>query len=206
MMEKVKFQTNAPEQVTLRHAAGKIVDGRFGQQVYYSLADGRCMYLDLGVAQKLNVLEVQAGESINICKRGGGIWDVWLSPDTERMRAARDAGSIEERLRASMNQACETRYNTLKVPTPISAGAGASTPAPVAVADSKTATIERHSANGSTAASPLIEEANAVVDAFAAVLQRSLDLYNGRVKPDEVRSILLSVYIQQGKGAKSYAA
>src|SRR5437763_1042040 len=131
-MEKIKFQANVPESVTLRHGNGKIVDGRFGEQVYYSLADGRCMYLDLGVAQKLNVLEVQAGESVSICKRGGGVWDVWLSPETEKMRAARDVGSVEERLRASVTGACETRYAHLRVPvgspvqrvpTPITAGA-----------------------------------------------------------------------------------
>jgi hypothetical protein len=45
----------------------------------------------------------------------------------------------------------------------------------------------------------LVDEANALVDAYAAVLQRALDTYQGRVKPDEVRSILLSAYIQRGK-------
>jgi hypothetical protein len=48
----------------------------------------------------------------------------------------------------------------------------------------------------------LVDEANALVDAYAAVLNRALATYEGRIKPDEVRSILLSAYIQR----KSFAA
>ena len=50
-----------------------------------------------------------------------------------------------------------------------------------------------------TSSTPLVDEANALVDAFAKVLERTLSKYEGRVKPDEVRSRLLSAYIQRGK-------
>ena len=40
-------------------------------------------------------------------------------------------------------------------------------------------------------------EANALVDAYATVLERALSTYLGRVKHDEVRSIVLSAYIQR---------
>lgn len=43
----------------------------------------------------------------------------------------------------------------------------------------------------------LVAEANALVDAYAQVLDRALTTYQGRVKPDEVRSLLLSAYIQR---------
>ena len=54
-----------------------------------------------------------------------------------------------------------------------------------------------------TAASPsgaqslLALEADALVDAYAQVLERALTTYQGRIKPDEVRSLLLSAYIQR---------
>lgn len=48
----------------------------------------------------------------------------------------------------------------------------------------------------------LTDEANALVDIYAQVLDRALTTYGGRVKPDEVRSLLLSAYIQR----KSFAA
>jgi hypothetical protein len=50
----------------------------------------------------------------------------------------------------------------------------------------------------------LVDEANALVDAYAQVLDRALTTYQGRVKPDEVRSLLLSAYIgrqQRGRAA-----
>lgn len=50
-----------------------------------------------------------------------------------------------------------------------------------------------------TSSTPLVDETNALVDAFAKVLERTLTKYEGRVKPDEVRSLLLSAYIQRGK-------
>jgi len=39
-------------------------------------------------------------------------------------------------------------------------------------------------------------EADALVDAYAQVPERALITYQGRIKPDEVRSLLLSAYIQ----------
>ena len=36
-----------------------------------------------------------------------------------------------------------------------------------------------------------------LVDAYALVLERALTTYQGRIKPDEVRSLLLSAYIQR---------
>ena len=47
----------------------------------------------------------------------------------------------------------------------------------------------------------LVDEANALVDAFATVLDRALTTYHGRVKPDEIRSLLLSAYIQRQRNA-----
>jgi hypothetical protein len=45
----------------------------------------------------------------------------------------------------------------------------------------------------------LVEEANALVDAYALVLERALTTYQGRVKPDEVRTLLVTAYIQRSK-------
>ena len=45
----------------------------------------------------------------------------------------------------------------------------------------------------------LVEETNALVDSFAQVLERSLTLYQGRIKPEEVKALLISAYIQRQK-------
>ncbi len=45
----------------------------------------------------------------------------------------------------------------------------------------------------------LVAEGKALVDDFAAVLAYALDKHQGRVKPDEVRSLLVTAYIQTRK-------
>ena len=69
MLDKVTFDFNVPEIVELKYPEGKPVDGRFGPQVYYSLADGRCMYVEPVVAQQIARLGVQPGDAVEILKR-----------------------------------------------------------------------------------------------------------------------------------------
>src|ERR1019366_45111 len=88
-LEKLSFNPNVPIQVALKFPEGKIVEGRFGDQVYFTLAQppNTCMYLDMGAAQKVNVLSPQKGQPFNICKRWTGKkgdaiqWDVWPSEE-----------------------------------------------------------------------------------------------------------------------------
>lgn len=45
----------------------------------------------------------------------------------------------------------------------------------------------------------LVDEANSLVDAYAQVLDRTLSTYQGRIKPEEARSLLVTAYIQRSK-------
>ncbi len=45
----------------------------------------------------------------------------------------------------------------------------------------------------------LVDEANSLVDSFAAVLDRALTKYQGRIKPDEAKALLITAYIQRSK-------
>ena len=45
----------------------------------------------------------------------------------------------------------------------------------------------------------LVDETNALVDAYAQVLDRTLNTYQGRIKPEEARSLLVTAYIQRSK-------
>lgn len=61
------------------------------------------------------------------------------------------------------------------------------------------------SPNGATRKPParvhalLVDEANSLVDAYAQVLERTLNTYQGRIKPEEARSLLVTAYIQRSK-------
>jgi len=68
-MNILRFETNTPVQVALKYDAGRDVDGRYGPQVLYTLADGRLMYLEPKAARRIDELKIMAGEPFSICKR-----------------------------------------------------------------------------------------------------------------------------------------
>jgi hypothetical protein len=45
MSDKVQFQTNIPVEAALKYGDGKEVNGQYGDQVLYTLTDGRVMYV-----------------------------------------------------------------------------------------------------------------------------------------------------------------
>jgi hypothetical protein len=67
--EVVKFPIDTPVEVTLQFEEGKRVEGRYGDQVMYSLADNRVMYVPLYVEQRLQELAIGAGEALLLCKK-----------------------------------------------------------------------------------------------------------------------------------------
>src|ERR1022692_2424668 len=69
MNEVVKFPINTPVEVTLQNETGKRVDGRYGNQVMYSLIDDRVMYVPLYVEQRFQELAIGAGEPLLLCKK-----------------------------------------------------------------------------------------------------------------------------------------
>ena len=68
MRERIAFQTNAPVTVALAYADGLPVEGRFGDQIMYTLADERVMYVPPVVRGKLVELGIQPREPFTICK------------------------------------------------------------------------------------------------------------------------------------------
>jgi hypothetical protein len=50
-----------------------------------------------------------------------------------------------------------------------------------------------------TVSPTLVEEANSLVDSFAAVLDHALTRYQGRIKPEEAKALLITAYIQRNK-------
>ena len=133
-MEKVTFTPNVPVQVALRYPEGKQVEGRFGDQMLYSLVNGQVMYLDLDVAAKINALAVRKGEPFSICKRWTGKkgdpmqWDIWRPGAGETAPAAPAMADLENSpLEADVLRRRESAERSQP-------GAGAATPAPAAAA------------------------------------------------------------------------
>ena len=71
-MEKLTLTPNVPQQIALKFPDGKLVEGRYGDQVMFSLTNGQVMYLDTDVAAKINLLDLRKNEPFMICKRWTG--------------------------------------------------------------------------------------------------------------------------------------
>lgn len=71
MAEYLRFNTNIPEEVALKYPDGKQVPSKLekaGDQMMYSLADGRVMYVPLHVADQIRELRIGPGERFNLGK------------------------------------------------------------------------------------------------------------------------------------------
>jgi hypothetical protein len=68
MSEKIQFQTNVPVDVALKYSEGKDVTGNFGDQVLYTLTDGRVMFVPPIVQKQITDLGIEKGEVFTILK------------------------------------------------------------------------------------------------------------------------------------------
>jgi hypothetical protein len=68
MSDKVQFQTNVPVEIALKYNDGKEVNGQYGDQVLYTLTDGRVMYVPPIVKRKIDELGIGRGELFTLTK------------------------------------------------------------------------------------------------------------------------------------------
>jgi hypothetical protein len=171
--EVVEFPPNAPVTVALKYPHAKTVSSQSGERFMFSLADGRVMFLAPEVGGKIEALGINVRENFQITRK----WDEQKSLST--WEVARLAG--------------EQPNGTLVLPL---AGEteGKVSPKPPASASASNGADHRK-----TAGALLIDETNALVDAYAQILERTLTTYQGRIKPEEARSLLVTAYIQRSK-------
>ncbi len=71
-MSVLRFQTNVPVEVALAYSDGKEVEGQYGPQLMFSLAEApngeKTMYVPPIVAERLKELHVDRGQRVQICK------------------------------------------------------------------------------------------------------------------------------------------
>lgn len=229
--EVVKFVPNVPVEVALKFAIpGKIISTKSGERVLFTLVDDRVMFLDLGVAKKVEDLGVNVREKFFLCRPPVGKkdaeWTLWLSPETEKARAKVEVAPpaeetpLEQKLRESIELAKQGKLGDLgNGMFAVRAGASAGTPAPVQ-ADAQNGHHATNNGHGSTNgkngngngapthpesseppvwAKSLLEQANALVDVYASALSSASSKHGNQVKPEDVRSLLVTVFIQRSK-------
>jgi hypothetical protein len=82
MSEILRFNVNIPAEVALRYGEGKRVQGRYGEQVMYTLVDDRVMYVPVCVGDRIGELQIRPGQPFEICKAevrdGNRKWIEWF--------------------------------------------------------------------------------------------------------------------------------
>ena len=96
----LRFNTNAPVEVALRWNDGKRVDGRYGEQIMYTLVDDRVMYVPQVVAKQIHELGIRARETFEICKAelrdDNKRWIEWHVKRMEQPRHPASSGNVPD--------------------------------------------------------------------------------------------------------------
>jgi hypothetical protein len=180
--EVVDFPPNVPVTVALKYGQGKTVSSQYGERFMFSLTDGRVMFLDPPVAGQIASLGINVRENFTITKESDEGKDPQVSWQVARLAGEQPNGT----------------FAVPALPTVSTANASivaAVPPKPLGLATA--ATDDRGIRKQPAGA--LVAEANALVDAYAQVLDRALTTYQGRIKPDEARALLITAYIQRSK-------
>jgi hypothetical protein len=76
--DRLTLVNGRPETIALAYPAGKPVSSRYGggQQMMYTLTDGRRAFFDLAVAREIDALRLGPGQPFTICKLGPNAWDI----------------------------------------------------------------------------------------------------------------------------------
>jgi len=127
-MEKLTLTPNVPVQIALKFPDGKLVEGRFGDQMMYSLTNGQVAYLDMDVAQKINLLELRRNETFCLCKRWTGkkgdpqLIDVWR-PDAASIATGLPPTAVDGEIasRQQTDAGARPNANSFVAPAPATA-------------------------------------------------------------------------------------
>jgi hypothetical protein len=190
-MDTLKLQTNVPELIALQFAEGRPVASQFGgDQVMFTLTDGRRAYLPPFVAQKIADAGIQPGEFFELCRR-----EITLGNrrSVEYQVKTDVAGTLPAKnVPAAPNGASSAR-NDARVQHIAPAGAAVH-PAPApAVPAADTAAVAM------TAAGRMAIDAVLAIEAYA----RSRGMADFVFGADNVQKIAVSLYIDLRKGGRA---
>ena len=218
MADAIKFEWDQPVEVALKFTEPKLVPSNFGDdRAMYSLTDERVMFVDQLTAARIKSLAVQPGEAFFLCKTKNGRlteYQVYHESDEptpaaparngvvafgghkksfpplkaalpNRLYHAPEDSTLEDQLRASIDMVERKKLESKLDQHPAPAPAAMETPW----------------------ARLLVNQTNVLVDSYAAVLAAASAKHGNLVKPEDIRTLLVTTFINLagGKG-KSNAA
>jgi hypothetical protein len=226
MSDIIKFEFDRPVEVALRFNEPRVFPSQFDggdDRHMFSTTDGRVMYVSPLTSARIAALKLSQGECFFICKRKNGrLTEYEVSRETSEpvdlpapkpqrppapfktklperayykpeLSPAAEA-TLEQQLQASIEmvnrrKAGEQGDGTLAVMAP---------PAPAKA-------VERLAPAVAEFSSRLVMETNALVDVYAAALKAASERHGNSVKPEDVRSLLVTAYINASKSGRNAA-
>ena len=100
-MRRIRFLPNVPQLVSLKESEPKPIDHRWNK-FSFLVADGREMHVTPAMCTTIKMMDLKPGETFSVCMHWNGEknqpkrWNVWLSPETEKARAAVERSTVEE--------------------------------------------------------------------------------------------------------------
>jgi hypothetical protein len=205
-LQKIRFQTNVPLELSLKFTEGKLCDSQFGDPQYmFTTIDERVLFVAEKVAQKIHGMHLKPGEPIDVCKaevdygngRKGIEWQIRRVGSPEGPQP--DGTFAVPRVGASV-----------PAPAPLAAS---SSPSPISQ-PSNNGNGSRHNGNGHAPVAPpvnppvdihtgwaqfLLEQTQLLVDVFAATSRYASMNHGNQVKAEDVRALLTTAFIGMGK-------
>ena len=192
----LKFETNVPNELRMRSIAGELVDSQFGGQQYRFISEAGAFYVSEPVGNLLHDrferLGVKPGEAIEICKREVSRngrksiqWQVARvgfaigeqGDGTFAVSTPEPPSDLEKQLAASLAEVARRK-------------APAAAPAASRPVTEMAQPWQAH----------LLAQTNALTDVFAAAVAHASSQHGNAVKADDVRSLMLSAFINMAKG------
>jgi hypothetical protein len=198
----IKFETNVPNELRMRSITGELVDSQFGGQQYRFITEAGAFYVSEPVGNLLHdrfaSLGVKPGEAIEICKREVNRngrksiqWEVARvgfaigeqTDGTFVVSTPEPPSDLERQLAASLAEVARRK---------------APAAAPVAVRN-QVGEIP----NGWQ--STLLAQTNALADVYAAACAYASERHGNVVRPEDIRAMMTTVFINLSKGTQRAA-
>jgi len=209
MSDIIKFEFDQPVEVALAYTEPKVFPSQFAggdDRHMYSTTDGRVMYHTPLTAAKIKALNVSVGECFFIAKRKNGRlteYDVFReadAPPAPQRTGLGTFGGHKKTFPPHKSTLPERLYAVPEPPSELEQQLAASIDLANARKQPQTATEAQPAWVGT-----LVSQTNYLVDAFAASLQHA-SKHGIAVKPEDVRSLLVTSFIQLAQKGNRNAA
>jgi hypothetical protein len=197
MAETLKLQTNIPETISLAFQNGRTVSGNYGDQIMFTLEDGRKIYLDPWEAEKVDALQLGRGELFTIVKRERQIPGGRKTKDLEAWRGAAQGPQPSAPQAPAPRSVPSTPRNGITAQvSPQQEHQQPTTAAPDRLTQELTASV-----GASRIELALCAAVDAAAKAEEYAKERGLSI---RFGPEDVRAMGLSLFIAMDRGGNSW--